>query len=131
MIATWQRNADIAVRSFPSNFTSTVVWCTAFSIDTSQTIVVTDWLKAWVQFSLGVLDLRFPPARLADDISFAVANVPVGVFKVFSFAGVIVDLQLGEETESTNHVEKKRENNYFGCKHTEAFSKKLNISQQI
>ena len=66
--------------------------------------MVTDWLKTWVQFSFSVLDFRFRPARLTDDFALTVADVTIGVLQVFGFAGVIVNFQLGEETECTCHV---------------------------
>ena len=69
--------------------------------------MVTDRLKAWVQFSLLVLDKRLSPAGLADDIALVVADVPVGVLQVFSFARVIVNLQLSEETETVCHTQEK------------------------
>ena len=69
--------------------------------------MVTDWLKASIQFSFFVLDLRFLPARLTNNIALAVADVSVGELQVFSFAGVVVNLQLGEITECTCHVEQK------------------------
>ena len=65
--------------------------------------MVTDWLKAWVQLSFSVLDFRFCPARLTYDFSLIVTDVAVGVLQVFSFARVVVNLQLGEETKPTHH----------------------------
>jgi hypothetical protein len=109
MITPWQWNANIAIWTLPSNFTSTVVWCPAVSMNTSQSIVVTDRFKARVEFCLSILNFWLFPSRLADYISLIVTNVPVGVFKIFRFAGMIINLQ-GCEPCSRGEIEQKKEN---------------------
>jgi hypothetical protein len=71
-------------------------------MNTTSSIVVADWLQARVQFSFLILIARFLPARLADNISLVVTNVPIGVLQVFRFAWMVVNIQGSEMKASSN-----------------------------
>ncbi len=92
MFTSWQRNTNIAVGTLPSYFAGTVVRCSAFSMNTSKSIVVTDWFKAGVQLCFSILNFRFFPSRLANDIALMITYVPVGAFQIFRLARMIVNV---------------------------------------
>jgi len=75
-------------------------------MSTSVAIVVTDGLQARVQSSLFILEIRFPPTRLADDFALTVANIPSGVLEVFRLAGMIVNFQ-SRESHPIGHGEEE------------------------
>jgi hypothetical protein len=79
VITSRQWNTDVTVGTFPPNLAGTVIRSSAFSIDATNSVVVADWLQARVQFSFLILIAWFLPARLADDISLVVTDIPVGV----------------------------------------------------
>ena len=79
MLTSRQWNTDVTVGTFPPNLAGTVIGSSAFSIDATNSVVVADWLQARVQFSFLILIAWFLPARLADDISLVVTDIPVGV----------------------------------------------------
>ena len=110
MFTAWQRNTNIAIGTFPSNFTGAVVWSSTVSVNTSQSIVVTDRFKARIQFCLSILDFRFFPSRLADDITLVVTDIPLGMFQIFRFAWMIVNVQ-GCEPHTSGYIGQQRENN--------------------
>jgi len=93
MITSRQGDTDVTVGTFPSNLTGTIIGSSTVSMNTTSSIVVADWLQARVQFSFLILKVWFLPARLADDISLVVTDVPIGVLQVFWFAWMVVDIQ--------------------------------------
>jgi hypothetical protein len=93
MVASRQWHADVAVGSFPPDFAGTEVWCPTFAVNASLAVIVADGLQTRVEGGLFVLDLRFLPSRLADDVALVVAHIPDGVLEVFGLAGVVVDVE--------------------------------------
>ena len=62
VVASRQGYADVTVGTFPTDFAGAVVGSPALSVNTSLTVVITDWLQARVQGALFALGIRFSPS---------------------------------------------------------------------
>lgn len=121
VIASRQRDTDVAVGALPSDLTGAKVGGSAFAMDAPVAIVVAHRLQARVQGGLLILEVWLPPPGLADDVPLTVADIPRGVFQVFRLAGVVVDVERGEPHGVAGEAEEKNRKNHrrktFARKH--------------
>jgi len=84
VIASGQRDADVAVGPLPADLAGAEVGRSAFAVDAAEAVVVADGLEARVEGCLFVLELRLSPSRLANDVALPVADIPVAKVKLFN-----------------------------------------------
>lgn len=60
------------------------------------TIAIANGLQARIHFDIKITSIWISPSALADDIPFAVTDVPVRLLQVLRLAGVVVNFQEGQ-----------------------------------